>query len=261
MGTGVKLNKHFSVGINMTVLSGQITRVNQLAFADYGNVFNDNSTEKIKLGGVNFDYGIQYTLDLKKNYFFNAGVSLTSPKYYNASFDKLTTRFTAYGNNDTINNISDYKSETFIPGTLRLGIAFGKKNKLTAGIDFTATNWSKSKIPGGDAYAADTKSLLVGLEYIPDKFSNYSFVKRLEYRIGGHIENNYLILDGKQVKELGATAGLGVPLRRSQSKANLFFDFTRRDGSSLSTPHTENYYTLGISLNLYDWWFIKRKYE
>jgi hypothetical protein len=50
-------------------------------------------------------------------------------------------------------------------------------------------------------------------------------------------------------------------LRRGMSKVNLYFDFTRKTGSTLNNLHTENYYTMGISLNLYDWWFLKRKYD
>jgi hypothetical protein len=142
-----------------------------------------------------------------------------------------------------------------------MGIAFGKKNKFTAGFDFITTKWSKARIPGSTGYAADTKSYLFGLEYIPDAFSNYSFMKRLEYRIGGHVEDNYLIINNEQVKEYGASLGLGMRLRRSLSKVNIFLDFTRKSGSAANNLHTENYYTMGISLNLYDFWFVKRKYD
>jgi hypothetical protein len=45
------------------------------------------------------------------------------------------------------------------------------------------------------------------------------------------------------------------------SRTNLFFDYTRKAGPSGSILHTENYFTLGFSLNLYDFWFIKRKYD
>jgi hypothetical protein len=46
----------------------------------------------------------------------------------------------------------------------------------------------------------------------------------------------------------------------SKSKANFFVDFTRRSAAT-SSLHTEDYVTFGASLNLYDWWFVKRKYD
>lgn len=260
IGTGIKINKNFSAGVNMTILFGQLKRTNQFNFADFLKVYNNNATEKLQLGGVNFDYGLQYTLPLKNKYFINAGVSLTSGKYYKSDYEHIIYSYTAYGTRNTITYDSENSKSAFIPGTLRLGISYGKINKFTAGLDFITTKWSKSKIPGSSGYAADTKSLRLGLEYIPDKYSNYSFLQRMEYRIGGHMEDNYLIINGEQIKEVGASFGIGIPMRTS-SKTNLFFDYTRKTGSTLNNLHIENYYTIGISLNLYDYWFIKRKYE
>jgi hypothetical protein len=170
-------------------------------------------------------------------------------------------KYTAYGITDTISSVSDNSAKTFIPGTLKFGISFGKINKLTTGLDFVTTKWSASKIPGSTDYAANTRSLLFGVEYIPDKYSNYSFINRLEYRIGGHFGDNYLIINGKQIKEYGASIGIGIPLRRTFSKANLYLDFTRKSGFSSINYHAEDYLSVGISLNLYDVWFIKRKYD
>ena len=89
------------------------------------------------------------------------------------------------------------------------------------------TNWSSAKIPGSPNYAADSRSYRVGIEYIPDKYSNYSLIKRLEYRVGGHIGKTYLIINDDQVKEYGVSFGLGIPMRRTYSRTNFFFDFTK----------------------------------
>jgi len=64
-GSGFKLGKNFSVGANLSFLSGQIKRDNSSIFSDFYNVFNNNSEEKLILGGINFDYGIQYTASFK----------------------------------------------------------------------------------------------------------------------------------------------------------------------------------------------------
>jgi hypothetical protein len=260
MGTGKNINKNISVGVNMTVLFGKIERYDTIQFLDY-NVFNDVKTEKLQLGGVNIEYGVQYTTPLKNDYFFNAGVSFRSGKNYRSNYEHLSYRYTAYSSKDTVSYVSDNSTKAYIPGSLRVGISFGKKNKFTTGLDFESTKWSKSSIPGSSGYAADTKSLLFGAELIPDRFSNYSFLKRMEYRIGAHIGDNYLVVDGEQLKEYGASFGIGIPMRRTLSKANLFIDYTRKTGSAGSFLPVENYYTMGISMNLYDFWFVKRKYE
>ena len=243
------------------MLLGELKRVNQFDFADFYSVFNNNSTEKLHLSGINFDYGMQYTAPLKNDYFINAGISFSSPKKYSSKYENISFTYTAYGTRDTMKFVSDDSSRTFIPGTLRLGISFGKKNKFTAGIDYVSTKWASSKIPGSTGYAADTRSFLFGAEFIPDKYSNYSFLKRLEYRLGAHVGNNYLIINKEQVKEYGASIGIGIPMRPTASKTNVFFDFTRKTGSTANDLHNENYYSIGISLNFYDNWFLKRKYD
>jgi len=267
VGTGLNITKKLSVGVNMSVLFGMINRSYLVNFTDFYNVFNNSATERLQINGINFDYGIQYAAPLKNNYYFNVGASFTTAKNYNTNYEILTTRYTAYGNRDTVLYLTDSSTPTYIPGTFRIGIAFGKKNKFSAGFDFNSTKWSDSKLPGLQGYAADTRSYLFGAELIPDKYSNYSFMKRMEYRVGAHIRDNYLIIDGAQLKEYGASFGIGIPMSRtltksnSLSRTNFYFDWTKKYGPSSSILPTENYYTIGISLNFYDFWFVKRKYD
>lgn len=260
-GTGFMIGKSLSIGANLTFLTGQIKRTDTFSFGDFYSTYHNRSQENLELHGIGFDYGLQYTAQLIKNHYLTIGASLSSGNDYSSKYSQISEKFNAFGVIDTITYSADNKAKTYIPGTLRLGIAFGKKNKYTTGIDFTTTKWSALKIPGNSGYAADTRTLAIGGEFIPDKFSNYSFLSRIEYRIGGHIGDNYLILNGEQIKEYGASFGLGVPLGRSLSKLNLYIDYTTKTGSSAFTLKDEHYLTMGISLNFYDNWFQKRKYD
>lgn len=261
LGTGLKITKNLSLGVNMTVLFGQVNRSYQVIFTDYGNVYNNDATERLQMNGLNFNYGIQYNIPLKNDYFFNAGISASAGKSYKSNYQLLAFKYTAFNNRDTISYVSDDSTKAYIPGTFAAGFTFGKINKFTAGFDFLMTRWSASRIPGAGSFVADSKSYRFGLEFIPEKYSNYSLLKRLEYRIGGHFGDTYLIIKDEQIKEYGASFGLGLPMRRSYSRTNIFFDYTRKSGSGSSIVHVEDIYTMGISLNLYDNWFIKRKYN
>jgi hypothetical protein len=260
-GTGITFLKNFSAGVNLKILFGQIKRTNQVIFDEYEDVFHFSNTEKLQINGVNFDYGVQYTASFKNNYFINAGFSITPGKYYNCDYLNISYLFNSYSSADTLSYITDADNKAYLPGSVRMGLSAGRKNKLVAGIDYISTKWSEADILGADGYMADTRSFLFGVEFIPDKYSNFNFLKRVEYRAGGHIEDNYLIINNEQIKEFGFTAGLGIPLRRTLSKANLFFDFTRKSGTLENDLHREDYFTLGVSLNLYDFWFMKRKYD
>ncbi len=259
IGSGIRMLKYFSAGVNLNLLFGTLNRTNQFDFTGYYNSYNNNSSENLELSGLNFDYGLQFELPLKKDYFIIAGASMGSGKKYKTSFEAISYRYNYYGTTDTITWSSD-ASKSFIPGSIKTGLSFGQKNKFTAAFDYGMTKWSESTLSGSEGYLADTRSLQLGVEYIPEKFSNFSFLKRIEYRLGAHMDDNYLLINGEQVKELGISFGLGIPMRRSFSKANFFIDYTRRSGSG-SSMHTENYFSMGASLNLYDQWFQKRRYN
>lgn len=259
IGSGIRMFKYFSAGVNLNLLFGTLSRTNQFDFTSYYNSYNNNSSENLELSGLNLDYGLQFELPLKKDYFIMAGASMGSGKKYKTNFEAISYRYNYYGTTDTI-TWSANASKSFIPGSIRTGLSFGQKNKFTAAFDYGMTKWSESTLSGSEGYLADTRSMQFGVEYIPEKFSNFSFLKRIEYRLGAHMDDNYLLLNGEQVKELGISFGLGVPMRRSFSKVNFFIDYTRRSGSG-SLMHTENYFSMGASLNLYDTWFQKRRYN
>ena len=41
----------------------------------------------------------------------------------------------------------------------------------------------------------------------------------------------------------------------------MFFDYNSRGGSLSKGLHRENIYSFGLSLNFYDYWFLKAKYD
>jgi hypothetical protein len=261
IGSGLSINKNFSAGVNMSVLFGKVERSNMFEFADYYNMFHYNSSESLQLSGAGIDLGLQYNTKFGKDYFFNAGASLKTSARYKSDYESIAYRYTAYGTRDTISRTFDNTSKAEIPATLKAGIAIGKTNKYVAGFDYSYTQWTKADINGADGYLGDTRSFNFGVEYIPEKLSNYGFLRRIEYRAGVQLNDNYLVLNGAQVKEKGVSFGLGLPMMRSYSKANFFIDYTQKSIPSSTIVHSENYITMGISLNFFDYWFLKRRYE
>ncbi len=259
-GAGLNITRYLSVGANMTVILGEISRTNQIVFSDYYYVFHNSNSERLHLSGINLEYGAQFFMPIGDDFFVNAGISLTPGTNYKSDYENLIYLFSAYGSVDTLSYTTD-ASKAFIPGTLRTGISFGKKNILTVGFDYNETKWSKANINGTGGLYTDTRSYKFGIEYIPDKYSNYSYIKRVEYRLGAHLENNYVKINGEQLKEYGISIGFGIPMRRSLSKTNIFIDYTKRYGSDISVLHSEELITIGLSLNLYDFWFLKPKYD
>jgi hypothetical protein len=266
IGTGFNITKNLSLGANFTTTFGKIERANQFDFLDYANTFGIYSSKKLRIVAVNFDFGAQYNVVLKKDHFFTAGIAWTSSKKYKSELETITERYAQYSTSlyspDTLSYSKvTTRDSTKTPQTFRIGLAYGKTGKFTVGIDYVATPWSNAALHGTNGNLADAKALLVGVEFIPDRLSNTSYLKRVEYRAGGHVANSYLIVNGVQVRNWGVSAGFGIRLRNSMSKANFHFDYTQRVGDFSKGLHNENVYTIGASLNLYDFWFQKKKYD
>jgi hypothetical protein len=266
IGTGVQLFNNFSAGMNMNVLFGEINRVNAYYYISDPTLFNTRLEENLTLSGINFDWGVQYTVRLDKNRFFNFGLSHAFGGNMSSDYSSISIREHAlYAHPsfspDTVSSVNITDGRIVLPQTLTAAVTFGIDHKLNAGIEYSKTSWDKASVYGANGYLAGIQSLRAGVEFIPDRFSFNQFHKRMEYRLGAHMSDNYLVVNGEQIKEFGITFGVGLPMKRSWSKLNMFFDYTSRGGSLSNGLHRENILSVGISLNLYDYWFLKAKYD
>ena len=82
----------------------------------------------------------------------------------------------------------------------------------------------------------------------------------MEYRIGCRYGESYTLFEGDNLKEYGITFGTGIPMRRSRSRISLVVDLSTRGNGEGAVPG-ERRITVGASLNLHDYWFIKRQYD
>ncbi|HVN59069.1 MAG TPA: hypothetical protein VMT63_12270 [Bacteroidales bacterium] len=264
-GLGYKVSKNFSVGSNMNLIFGSLSRNSSFDFSDYTNTYDQASQVVYKITGFRFDYGLQYTGKINKKYFINAGLSFSPGLKLKTNYTELFTRFNTYtsASTDTLVNIASTSMDsTKIPASYKAGISFGRINKFVVEADYTYTPWSKGRAPGSAGLLANVSSFNFGIEFTPDKYSNSSFLKRIDYRLGAHYSDNYFTMNGVQLKDYGISAGLGILMRpsNSYSRANIYFDFTRREGDPSRGLINENIFTIGLSLNLFDFWFIKKKY-
>lgn len=264
-GLGVSPVKNLSLGVNMEFLFGTISRQNSYIFLDGANYFNNSATESIMIRGYNFNYALQYSVDLSAGYFLSAGFAYTPKKTYRSDYEDIVARYSVYTGTifsiDTLSYSFDGDATLEMPDNMTVGIGFGKKEKFSMAIDYTTTGWSDSNFSGYDDYLVNSNNLKFGIEFIPDKYANTNFLNRVEYRLGGHTSESHLIINNEQIKEFGITFGAGLPMNRSKSRINLFFEYGQRKGSFDNGLHKETYYNFGLSFNFYDNWFNKKQYN
>lgn len=263
LGSAYNFLNYFSAGLNAFVIFGEITRYNDFVFTTDNNYFNtrDNSTNSMT--GIGYEASVQFMTPLKENRFFNAGLTFSPQFRLRTTNEDMIIRYSnvqtsSYAFDTLYQALSDTISH--FPRSIRGGVSFGKTDKLTIGADILYSYWSEASLPGNYGTYANTLSLSGGAEYIPDKFSNYSFFDRMEYRIGGHYDESYALYSGTKVKGYGITFGAGIPLRKSRSRFSLYVDLSSRGNPGDNLPK-ERTLSVGASLNLYDYWFLKAKYD
>ncbi len=264
-GIGISPFKNLSLGINFTYLFGNIKRDNLYLFTDDNNQFHNLSSENIRIYGYNFDYGLQYSVSFGNEYHLSLGLRYSMKQAYNSEYEDIFTRYAPYSSSvysvDTLSYLYSTDLKFELPEEMGVGLAFGKKNLFLITADYTISKWGEVSFAGYGQYLVNSSSMRMGIEYIPDYNANYNYLNRIEYRLGGHISSGHLMVEGEQLKEFGITFGAGLPMRRDKSKVNLNIGYLNRSGSTENGLHTENNFTFGISLNLYDNWFIKQKYN
>jgi hypothetical protein len=263
IGTGFSPVKYFSAGVNMFFVFGEITRLNDFIFTEDNNYFNTRKYGSSSMNGIGWETSIQFMAPLPEKRFINAGITYTPGFKLRTTNQDVIFRYSTIQTStlafDTLSN-STLRTTSRMPQTIRGGVAFGQTDKFTAGADITYTTWSEASLPGTYGTLSDAISLHVGAEYIPDKFSNYSFFDRVEYRAGWRYGESYALYGGDNIKEYGITFGAGIPMRRSRSRISLVVDLSKRGNPDAGLPG-ETRISIGASLNLYDYWFLKRQYE
>ncbi|HNV67266.1 MAG TPA: hypothetical protein PKN60_09110 [Bacteroidales bacterium] len=261
-GTGLRLLPFVSAGANIFYMFGEETRINDFAFTADNNHFNTRKQGTSGMRGFGYDASVQFMLNLSGGRFIIAGLTYTPAYDLKTNNEDVTMRYsTASTSIFSIDTLTHAKLSTTsrMPQSFRAGFSLGKSDKLTAGADVVYTRWTKASLPGTYGTYIDALSLHAGAEYIPERYSNYSFFDRIEYRIGCRYGEGYTLFGADELKEYGITFGTGIPMKRSRSRISLMVDLSTRGGNG-SIPR-ETRISVGASLNLYDYWFIKRQYD
>jgi len=272
VGNGVRI-KDFSIGVNLGLLFGNVNYNKTLVFKNDVYALPSRFVNELTLRGFLYNVGVQYKYKLplknkdKKIYAVFGAYGSTGNK------QKATTinhweRFDFSGNTiqivDTVGAVSQVKGTINIPGYITAGVAFQEPGKWLVGTDFKYTKWNSYSTPLDNASFANNYRWSLGGEICPDKTAKKNVFSYMVYRLGFYTGTSELFIGGKQLKETGATAGFGVPLRTKDggqfSMFNFAFEFETR-GSSANKLLRENYYKFNLSFVFNDRWFLKRRFD
>ncbi len=273
-GLSAEAFNRISVGVNMNYLLGDITRQRFITFPKNRGFAETRSVEEIKISNIYFGFGLQYKEVFGDKFYFTLAVTYDMEAVLSSAFSSSVINVFD-GAPGAINDstiifpefpIRDDRTEEsiIIPARIGVGIAMGIPGKLTVTGDYYMQDWASvdnsSLDEEGFFDLASARSIHAGVEYTPDFEAFRGYHNLMSYRLGGYINESYVMIGDYQLKDYGITFGVGLPLGRTRSSMNLSFTYGTR-GTLENNLVKENYGILTFSVTLHDLWFYKRKFE
>ena len=268
MGNAFRLGNHFAVGANVNYVFGDSKSTTTLSFPDSTYVICSRRSRDVMISSFMFDYGLMYHGKLNDD--LTLGVGLTYKQKINLRGNQTVyVRSVEAGINesnsieyviDTIVYQKDNNARYALPHALGFGVSLHKDNRWTLGVDFDWADWSSFMRNDVSEPLQDSWSVAVGGEYIPSSNSLSNYWTRVSYRLGGFFEQTYLNINGTSINKLGVTAGVTLPMPRSQSRVNLGLEIGKC-GTKSANLIQENYINLTVGVSIFERWFVKRKYN
>ncbi len=275
LGLAIEPVENISVGANINYMFGTLNRNAEVFFLEAADYYSIQKYEAIRLRDFNLGLGAQATLPLKEEEHLVFAAVLENKPTFTSFYSDLTSKYISYQigtssntDQDTLNYQSEDESAIQFPLSYGLGVSYVKKNSLEINLDYYHQEWSKAKFFGSvNPILTDLDKFAVGAEWIPDRFSIRSYLNRIAYRVGLKYENSYLfgdqqdvVAENHKIKDFGISFGVGLPIYRSNSTINVSAELGRR-GTKEHNLVLENYAKIHLSVNLYDRWFVKRRFD
>lgn len=248
------LLKYFSLGVQFNYAYGNIDKSTEIDFGDPGLIGVKNNLSN-QLSGYYFNTGLIFhgfskIFKNKKLERMTLGVSFSSPFNLNST---ITGDFKKSTQTDSITVTS---GKIQMPWALGIGLSNAFNEKLVVAADLYMQNWNSYKYYG--VHPDEIKNNFragLGFEYTPSAKIEDPYFKRMSYRLGGSYTMDYLKLNGQSINSIGVSAGLSLPVGRSNS-LDLMLSYQTR-GKSTDGLIQEKVFRFGASVNIGELWFLK----
>ena len=275
LGFGYQILKGLKVGVDTHYNFGNITNTSiAFGYNDQGEMLQYQSRDdrRSDLGGFSFNFGvildqkISESLDITASFTYTPQSEISSKnknQFSTIAIDANQVEFVQTTYEIDLQAINLDNTNLVLPSKISFGAGIGKSRKWFLGFDYTlleALKFSNRFVEIENSTFEDASSVSIGGFFIPKYDSFSSYWKRIVFRTGARFENTGLVVNNESIDEFGISFGLGLPVGRLFSNANIGFEWGRR-GTTNANLVEENFYNINLSLSLNERWFEKRKFN
>jgi len=262
---GYKINKSFSIGVDMNYNFGVIS-TNNISFLNdiqYGTREINNST----ISGANLNFSLLFNRKINKKLTVFGSLLYAPEGTLQLENERriATVQFSeAFGEAVIEEDIIPVEDKNIkLPSRFTLGMGIGQEQKWSIGAELSLIQASRfdNRFNDIDGVTFENSTKInVGGYFLPNYKSFTSYFARVNYRAGFFYQNTGMVINNEQINNFGITFGLGLPMKGTFSNLNIGYEYGTR-GTTNAGLIQENYSNFTISLSLNDKWFLKRKID
>lgn len=251
LGFGYSLFKspsygNLSFGANYKRVFGSINKT------DVIEVINTNTRiQSWSLNANVFELGLQYSTNVGESDRMSLGFTYSPKTSFSSELNKTVYAI------DTISTSSDIDTE--LPASYGVGLSYTFDKKLTLAADYSFENWKATKLDAMEHSSNNASRVAVGLEYLP-RVIPLHYYQAIFYRAGLYYNSTNIEFGGDNLKKMGLTFGLGLPIMNNKSRVNVGFECGKILPPS-SVDIKETYFKMNLGITFNEMWFFKRKFK
>ena len=257
IGLGYEPVKNLSVGLNFAYLFGTTSNTT-LILSNSSSYFFRN----MKIRDWNAQVGLQYSLPLSKGRdLLTVGATFQPKKSFHG--DAWGTRYDSQDTKADTIGYTSMKGNYEQPFSIGVGASYNWNHRLTVEADYTYQKWSDAKYMPIGGFEPQTMQFddrwkaALGVQYTPNRRGSY--VGAMSFRAGAFYNHDYLNYSGNNVRDYGASIGIGLPAPGSnKTTVNLGVEWRHRESSPVQLI-TENYLNITLGINFNELWFWKSR--
>ena len=264
LAAGIELFKGFRVGAEGSYNFGNIR--NEIIQADVDQQYSVREIDRSDIAGFTYNLGAQFETTYAKRYKLYTSATFQPETSLTLENDRsLQSVNQADGSIKDSQDFNLADTKSIVPNTYSFGLGTGQDNKWFAGgqVEYSETSKASNRsFDFANTSYEDSFKYRLGGYFVPDYNSITSYWGRVTYRLGARYEESGLLIENQSIDEFGISFGLGLPLGRGFSNANLTFEYGQR-GTTTAGLVKEDFFKVGLSLSLNPLrpWFVPNKYN
>ncbi len=276
LSVAYQFNKDLSFGIESSYNFGKITNsLIDFVYDDEGNLlqYQSKETNESDLSGIRLNFGLRYSPMIKERLQLMLAATYAPKTNITSNNSRLFQTIVINplnGQEGVVNEIEAdlagnnlEKTTLTLPAKTAFGAGIGRPRKWFLGAEYSllqTSQFSNRIFDIENATFENASTFTLGGFFIPQYTSFSKYWKRVVYRAGIRFENTGLKINDETINEFGISFGVGLPVGRLFSNANLGVEIGRR-GTTNAGLVQENFVNFELSLSLNDRWFVKRKFN